>query len=173
MTAQNKLETMYKMRQSGTTLDQVGSRFGITREGVRKLLIKHYGSSGVRGLLTITELTRLTSCDYSYISKLKRRGVIQPAMLVGHGRTLWKPETVATIIIYIDRHCCPMCHGSVPSNRHVYCSRECYLEAHRYKNQPEEVRKRHNERVNRWLTENPEKARQIQQRKQAKRCSII
>jgi hypothetical protein len=168
MTAQDKLETMYQMRQSGTTLDQVGSRFGITREGVRKLLTKHYGSTRVKNLLTVTDLTRLTSYDYSYINKLRRRGVIQPAMVVGHGRTLWKPETIATIILYIDRHSCQTCHGPVPSNRQVYCCQECYREAHRYKNQPEEVKRRHNERVKRWLTENPGKARRLQQRKQAR-----
>jgi len=164
---------MYQMRQSGTTLDQVGSRFGITREGVRQLLTEHYGSTRVQDLLTATELARLTGCGYRYIDKLKRRGVIQPAIVVGLGRTLWKPETIAVIIIYIARHGCPMCHGPVPSNRQVYCSRECYLEAHRYKNQPEEARRRHNERVKRWLTENPGKARQIQKRKQARKCLII
>lgn len=142
MVTQTRLDTMYQMRQSGTTLDQVGHRFGITREGVRKLLTEHYGSTRVQDLLTVTELARLTSCSYCYIGKLKRRGVIRPAMVVGHGRTLWKPETIAAIIIYIDRHGCPMCHGPVPSNRQVYCSRECYLEAHRYKNQPEEARRR-------------------------------
>jgi hypothetical protein len=169
MTVQNKLEIMYQMRQSGTTLDQVGSCFGISREGVRQLLTEHYGSTRVQNMLTVTELAQLTGCSYSYISKLKRRGVIQPAMVVGHGRTLWKPETIATIILYIERHGCPICHGPLPSNRPVYCSRECYLEAHRYKNQPEEAKVRHNERVKRWLTENPEKARQIQRRKQARR----
>ena len=164
---------MYQMRQSGATLDQVGSRFGITREGVRKLLTEHYGSTRVQDLLTATELARLTNCVYSYICKLKRRGVIQPAMVVGHGRTLWKPETIAAIIIYIDRNGCPMCHDPVPSNRQVYCSRECYLEAHRYRNQPEEARRRHNQRVKRWLTENPQKARQIQRRKQARKYSMV
>ena len=87
-------------------------------------------------------------------------------MVVSHGRTLWKPETIATIIIYINRHGCPVCHGPVPSDRLVYCSRQCYFEAHRYKNQPEEARRRHNERVKRWLMEHPEKAKQIQQRAQ-------
>jgi hypothetical protein len=169
MVVQTRLDTMYQMRQSGITLDQVGSRFGITREGVRQLLTEHYGSTRVQGLLPATGLARLTGISYNYIAKLKRRGVIQPAMVVGHGKTLWKPETIATIILYIDRHGCPMCHDTVPCNRQVYCSRECYLEAHRYKNQPEEAKRRHNERVKRWLAENPEKARQIELRKQARR----
>lgn len=170
MAAQNKLETMYQMRQSGTTLDRVAGRFGITREGVRRLLTDHYGSTRIQNLLTVTELIRRAGCGYNYISKLRRRDIIRPAMVVGRGRTLWKPETVAAITGYIHRYNCPVCHGPVPSNRQIYCSRRCYLEANRYKNQPDEFRKRHNERVKRWLVEHPEKARQIQRRKQAKRC---
>ena len=169
MVTQIRLDTMYRLRQSGTTLDRIGSRFGITREGVRQLLTKHYGSARVQDLLTTTELARLTRCDYSYISKLKRRGVIQPAIVVGHGRTLWKREAIAAIIIYLAHHGCPICHGPVPSSRQVYCSRECYLEAHRYRNWSEAAKRQHSERVRRWLTENPEKAKQIQQRKRARR----
>ena len=163
---QTRPDIMHEMRQSGATLDQVGSRFGITRERVRRLLAREYGSTRVRGLLTAAELARLAGCTWKYIDKLRRRGVIQPAMVVGHGRTLWSPETAAVIIEYIDRHRCPVCHRPVPSNRQVYCSRACYLEAHRYKNQPEEVRRRHNERVKQWKAQHPERARQIQQRKE-------
>ena len=169
MVTQTKLDTMHQMRQSGATLDQVGSRFGITREGVRRLLTEHYGSTRVRSLLTVTELTWLAGCTYNYIDKLKRRGIIQPAKVVGRGRTLWKPEAIAAIIKYIDRHRCPVCYQPLSSDRLVYCSRQCYLEARRYKNQPEEARRRHNERVKRWLAEHPERARQIQQRKQRRR----
>lgn len=166
MAVQTSLDTMHQMRQSGTTLDRVGSRLGITREGVRQRLTKHYGSTRIQDLLTATELARLSGCGYWYIVKLKRRGVIQPAMVVGHGRTLWKPETIATVTTYIDRHRCPVCQQPLSSGRWVYCSQECYLEACRYKNQPEEAKRRHNERVARWVGEHPEEAKQIQQRKQ-------
>lgn len=169
MVVQTRLGTMHQMRQSGATLDRIGSRFGITRERVRYLLTEHYGSTRVQDLLTTTELARLSGCGYSYIDKLKRRGVIQPAMVLGHRKALWKPETIATVTTYIDRHRCPICHGPVPSNRQVYCSRECSLEARRYKNQPEEAKRRHNERTARWLGEHPEEAKQIQQRKQRRR----
>lgn len=166
MAAQNKLETMYRMRQSGTTLDRVGSRFGITREGVRRLLTEHYGSTRIQNLLTVTELVRRTGCGYSYVNKLKRRGIIQPTMVIGHGRTLWDRESVVAVIEYIDRHRCPVCHVPVPSDRFVYCSRQCYLEARRYKNQPEEAKRQHNKRVKRWMAQHPERAKQIEQRKQ-------
>ncbi|GAH45167.1 unnamed protein product, partial [marine sediment metagenome] len=39
---------------------------------------------------------------------------------------------------------------------------------HRYKNQPKEKKRQRDERAKRWLAEHPEKARQIQQRKQAR-----
>lgn len=131
MVAQTRLDTMHQMRQSGATLDRVGSRFGITRERVRYLLTKHYGSTRVQDLLTATELARLTSCGYSYIDKLERRGVIQPAMVVGRGKRLWKPKTIATITIYIDHHRCSVCQQPLSSNRRIYCSREHYLKARR------------------------------------------
>lgn len=168
MVVQTSLDIMHQMRQSGATLDRVGSRFGITKEGVRQLLTEHYGSTRIQDLLTATELARLSGCSYRYIVKLKRRGVIHPAMVVGRGRTLWKPEIIATIILYIDRHVCPVCHSPVPSDRLVYCSPGCYLEAHRYKNQSEEAKRQHNERVKRWLGEHPEDAKKIRQRAQRK-----
>lgn len=169
MVVQTKLDIMHQMRQSGITLDQIGNRFGITRERVRQLLAERYGSTRVRELLTATELARLAGCTWKYIDKLKQRGIIQPAEVVGHGRTLWKPQSIAIVIEYIDQHRCPVCHRPVPSNRQVYCSRGCYLEARRYKNQTKEARRQHDERVKRWRAEHPEKAKQIQQRAQARR----
>jgi hypothetical protein len=149
MVAQTKLDIMHQMRQSGATLEEIGSRFGITREGVRWLLAEHYGSTRIQGLLTTPELCRLARCTHNYIDKLKRRGVIQPANVVGRGRMLWQPETIVTITLYIDRHRCPMCHQPLSSNRQVYCSWHCYREAHSYKNQPEEARNQHKERAKR------------------------
>ncbi|MBA7581747.1 hypothetical protein ES708_23658 [subsurface metagenome] len=155
------------MRQSGATLEQLGSRFGITREGVRQLLTRHYGSTRIHELLTTIELRRLAGCTWKYIKKLRLRGVIQPAKVIGHAEALWHRETVAAVIEYIDRLRCPVCHQPVPSNRRGYCSRQCYLEARRYKNQPEEAKRRHDKSVARWIAEHPEKAGQIRQRAEA------
>lgn len=160
MVAQTKLDIMHQMRQSGATLEEIGSRFGITREGARWLLAEHYGSAGIQGLLTTPELCRLAHCTCNYIGKLKRRRVIRPANVVGHGRMLWQPETIATITLYIDRQRCLMCHQPLSSNRQVYCSWHCYHEAHRYKNQPEEAKRQPKERVKQWLAENSEKTKQ-------------
>jgi hypothetical protein len=168
MTTQVRADSLHQIRQSGATLQQIASLFGISREGARQRLFRHYGSTRIQGLLTAAELARLAGCTYRYIEKLQRRGAIQPAMVVGQGRTLWEPGTVAAVIIHIDRLRCPVCHRPVPSNRQTYCSKECYIEAHRYKNRSELEKSRHNERVARWLAEHQEQARQIQQRSQAR-----
>lgn len=143
MLAKAKLDNMYRMRQSGTTLDELGARFGITREGVRQLLNGHFGSTRVQNLLTVTELARRAGCSYRHIAKLKRHGVIRPKMVVGHGRTLWKPETIAAVTGYINRHECPVCHAPLPTHRSVYCSRKCYLEACRHHNKRRQAAKSH------------------------------
>lgn len=127
MVTETRLETMHQMRQSPATLQQIASPFGVSREAVRKLLARHYGSTRIGNLLTITELARLAGCTPSYIRKLRRRGIIQPARVVGRGRTLWEPETIAAIIIYIDHHRCPVCNGPLSSNRWVYCCDACYI----------------------------------------------
>lgn len=165
MVAQTK--AMHQMRQKGATLQQIASTFGISREEVRRQLTRHYGSTRIQDLLTAAELAHLAGCSYGYIDKLKRRGIIQPARVVG-GRTLWQPETVATITSYIDCHRCPVCQQPVPSNRSVYCSEACYIEASRYKNRPEAVRKRQQEATARWRANHPEQAREIDQRKAKK-----
>ena len=156
------------MRQKGATLQQIASTFGLSREGVRWLLTRHYGSTRIQELLSTTELRRLAGCTYNYIDKLKRRGLIQPAMVVGHGRALWPPQTIATIIMYIDRHRCPVCQRPVPTSRLVYCSRGCYLEAHWYKNRSEAARRRQQESTARWRANHLEQAREIDQRKAKK-----
>jgi len=163
---------MRQMRRSGASLQQIGSRFGISREWVRRLLVRHYGSARIRELLTVAELRHLADCSLRYIRKLTRRGVIQPAMVmgmgVGRGKTLWKPETVATITLYIDRHRCRVCQRPLPSSRRVYCSQGCYIEANRYKNRSEGYKRRHREWVARWRAAHPEQSREIQQRSERK-----
>ncbi len=144
--------SMYQMRQSGATLDQIAVHFGISRERVRQLLVKHHGSTRVGELLSTTEVRHRAGYTYNDILKLKRRGIIQPAKVVGRCRTLWKPETVDTIKGYADSRRCPVCSGPLPSNRRVYCSQACWIEG---------SRKLHNEQMRKWRHNHPEKVREI------------
>ena len=163
--------TIIHMRQSGASLQQIASHFGVSRERVRQLLVKHYGSTKVNALLGATDLARQVGSDQSYIRKLRRRGIIQPARVVGKKRTLWKPETVDTIARYVSNCRCRVCDGPLPSNRWVYCSRACWIEAyrHRYIKMSEQEKRVQKERVARWFKNHPEQARDIRRRYQRKR----
>lgn len=158
----DRLDTIYRMRQSGLTLKQIGSHFGITAEAVRWHLLKHYGSTEIHELLTVDELARLTGYSQGYILKLKRRGVIQPVK-VGRKNRYWQPETIATIIIYRDRHLaqCRICQQPLPAGRSVFCSEACSTEGGKFKNRPQAVKDRQRERVARWERDHPEQARKI------------
>jgi len=159
---------MQRMRQSGATLQQIAEHFDISRQRVSRLLIKYYGSTDIQDLVTIRELAQMVGSTRRYINKLRHWGAITPAMVIGHGRTLWEPKTAVTVISYLDSLTCPVCDTPLSSNRQAYCSYSCYLEAHKYKNEPEYARRQHRQSVTNWLAAHPEEARQIEQRKQRK-----
>lgn len=162
--------TIIQMRQSGASLQQIADRLGISRERVRQLLVRHCGSTRVDAyLLGMTELARGVGCSTSYIRKLRRRGITRPAKIVGKKKTLWKPETVDTILTYMASHRCPICNGTVPGNRQSYCSWTCLAEArrHRYMKMTDHEKKLHNKKVARWEKSHPAEA-EIMQRKQKK-----
>jgi transcriptional regulator with XRE-family HTH domain len=171
MVAEARLITVIKARQSGASLQEIASRLGISRERVRQLLIKHRGSTKVQDLLSAAELAQQAGCSQAWIGKLRRRGVIEPAKVVGMKRTLWKPETTKTIMAFLASHRCRVCNRSLPDNHWVYCSQECYTEEvnrHRYKKLSEQAKKLHNEKVARWQRSHPEEARIIRRRGQRK-----
>lgn len=130
-----KLDRIYHMRQEGATLQQIADDFGISRQRVSQVLIKHYGTSDVHGFLTTSELSRLASTTRQVITSLRRRGIIQPARFAGR-RTLWKPETIAAIIICNDSHRCRVCHAPLPTKRWEFCSEACRIKGRRYKTSP-------------------------------------
>jgi len=130
------------MRQEGATLQQIVDDFGASRQWVSQLLIKHYGTSDVHGLLTTSELSRLASTTREAITILRRRGIIQPARFVGR-RILWKPETIATVIIYNDSYRCRVCHAPLPTKRWAFCSEACRIEGRWHKNRLGAMGKRH------------------------------
>ena len=126
--------SMYGMRESGATLQQIADHYGISREWVRQLMFKRYGSSRPRSLLDISEVSRLTGCTRMDIFKLKRRGIIKPSQVVGRGRTLWTHDTVDIVKKYRDSRRCKVCDGPLPNNHWVFCSWSCWVEASRFRN---------------------------------------
>lgn len=142
-------------RDGGATLQEIGDEIGRSRERVRQILVKQYGTADIsKALLTTNQLAGLTNCSEPLIYKFRQQGIISP---VGHGR--WRPETVDIIL---EHRKCKMCGKPLPAHRFVYCSDTCQIEGGKYKNRSEVAKKLHNERIRHWQREHPERYREIQ-----------
>lgn len=160
----HELHSLDEMVQSGASLEQIADELRVDREKLTGLLLKQHGST--QGVITTRDLARQACLTRSYISKLERRGIIQPVKIADRGDRLWSPETVATIIIFRDknRKRCRICNRPVPSDRRVYCSEACRIEGRRFEYQPDAVRQRHKERTLEWAKAHPEMVREIHRR---------
>ena len=127
---------IYAMRQSGASLQQIADRIGRTKERVRQLLVKTYGSTK-RRLFSTEQLHQLLGLPRNRIMELYRDGIIPPAAEWQTGKNhfiLWSPEVVPYIIDYYKTHRrCKICHHLIPRRKWVYCSDACYHEGQKFK----------------------------------------
>ncbi|MFC1920656.1 hypothetical protein ACFLYQ_02895 [Chloroflexota bacterium] len=127
---------IYAMRRSGATLQQIAVIVGRTRERIRQILVKNYGSANHR-LISTEQLYRLSGTSRYRVIELYQDNVITPARewntSIGH-HLLWHPDTIKQIKGYLtSSKQCKVCNGSVPVPRRVYCSSKCYQEGHKCK----------------------------------------
>jgi len=151
--------SIYAMRYSGATLDQIADRVGRTKERIRQILIHNYGSTKHK-LVSTRQLCKLSGLSRNRIMQFHQDNVINPVRewdTSSGRRSLWSLSAVEKVIINsltssrTDR-LCRICHGPVPVNRHRYCSDKCYKESHKYKYRSIEARQRHSISVKRYRT---------------------
>jgi predicted nucleic acid-binding Zn ribbon protein len=146
--------SIYAMRQSGSSLQQIADRIGRTKERVRQILVKHYGSTK-RRLFSTDQLYHLLDLPRNQIIELYKDGIILPAYEWQSGRKhylLWHPTAVQDIIDYYKTHKqCRICHRIIPKGRWIYCSDTCYREGQKYSNMTNQAKKRRSTSVKRCL----------------------
>jgi hypothetical protein len=137
---------IYAMRRSGDTLQQIASRVGKTKERIRQILVKNYGSTRHK-LMSTEQLRKYLGFSRYKVVELYNDNVITPARewdTNGGRHLLWLPDTVDRIHNYMNSNkLCRMCKSPVPPGRRVFCSGECYKEGHKYKYMSDVARKRH------------------------------
>lgn len=143
------ISAIYAMRHSGATLGQIAERIGRTKERIRQILIKDYGSTRHR-LVSTRQLCKLAGLAPYRLAKLCRDSIISPVREwdTNNGHyCLWSPATVEKIKVYSKLsnavRLCRICHRPVLGNRHRYCSEQCYKESHKYKYRSFEAKERH------------------------------
>jgi len=153
---------IWAMRHSGASLQQIASKIGRTKERVRQILVRNYGSTK-HNLISTEQLCKLSGLPRNCIMKLYQDGVFTPVRewdtSIGH-YLLWSPATAEQVNIYYKTHrLCKMCHCPIPKVRLVYCSEQCYKESHKYKYRSTEAKQRHLRSVKRYR----EKCKQMAQ----------
>lgn len=133
------------MRQSGATLQQIADKIGRTRERVRQILVRKYGSTKNK-LISTEQLCKLLGLPRNRVMGLYRDGIITPARewdtRIGHF-ILWHPATWGQIIYYYKTNrLCKMCNSYIPKGRRYYCSKQCYEEGHKYRYRSIEAKQR-------------------------------
>lgn len=93
------ISAIYAMRHSGATLGQIAERIGRTKERIRQILIKDYGSTRHR-LVSTRQLCKLAGLAPYRLAKLCRDSIISPVREwdTNNGHyCLWSPATVEKI----------------------------------------------------------------------------
>ena len=137
--------TIYVMRHSGATLQQIADTIGRTKERVRQILVKNYGSTKHKKLST-EKLCKLSGLSRSRIVELYKDDVITPVKEwnTNNGQYfLWPLSTVEQIAAYYSSHrLCKICYRPIPKGRRIYCSEQCYREGHKYRHMSIEAKKK-------------------------------
>ena len=65
-------------RKQGLALQLIGDKVGVTRERVRQVLERYYGTTVVPGLVPRGKLARLLGCSSQRLQKLEKEGLLTP-----------------------------------------------------------------------------------------------
>jgi len=145
--------TVYDMRQSGATLQQIADKIGRTKERVRQILIKNYGSTEHQ-LISGGQLCRRLGLPKGRIIELCQGGVISPVAEWDTGNRhylLFSPAVAEQVDIYYKTHrLCKVCHRPIARGRKVYCSKQCFKESRKYKYKSAEAKQRQLRNVKRY-----------------------
>jgi len=144
----------------GLTLQEIGNRFGITRERVRQILLK----SGIRmpdGGVTFSEAALRLNCSHFLLRRAIENifGRVSVAEQFPRGiseQELARLESALPV--------CSICGERLTRKRRKYCSARCYSELWKYKNWSTEKKAKHIERCKHWAARNPQKTKLIQKR---------
>lgn len=147
---------IYAMRYSGATLRQIADKIGRTKERVRQILLKNYGSTRHK-LFSTKKACEMSGLSYHKVMKLCEDGVISPVVewdtISGH-HYLWSHAGIEKIKVFRElaktNRNCRICGAPVPEERQNYCSEHCYKESHKYRYRSLEAREKHRTSMRRY-----------------------
>jgi len=150
-----------KMRQSGSTLVEIGNAVGVSRERIRQILNENYDEIK-RTCLTEKEVVLLLGCSVSKLGRLRRQGILKPRHT--SSLYLYDAEEVKKARLAMR---CAFCGEPLPKYARKYCDR-CSKESRRspWKFRSEEAKQRCTNASRRWQEAHPERYKEIEGRAQ-------
>ena len=135
VTPSANVDTIYEMRQAGASLQQIAETTHRSKERIRQLLVKNYGTTKFN-LMSTAQLCGLLSLSRNQIINLYDSHIITPIVEWHTGKhhcLFWSPQIIDRIISYYrQQRICKMCSHPIPKGRMVYCSHKCYQEGQKY-----------------------------------------
>jgi predicted nucleic acid-binding Zn ribbon protein len=145
--------SVYAMRYTGATLKQIADKIGKTKERVRQILIRNYGTTKHK-LFSTRQLCKLTGLSRNRIMMLYESNIIAPVKMARTSigcHFLWSPDTVQkTVTWHRPTQFCKLCHRPVPHDRKCFCSERCYKDNHKYKYMDTEAKQRHLQSIKKY-----------------------
>lgn len=150
-----------KMRLEGWTLQMIGEKYGVTREGIRRIL----KSKKLQLQLPLSEENVIHQLHISkhYLQQLRQKGLIKPARM-GH-IFRYTPDDLDAVRNWLEHRVCRLCGNQLEKCCRLYC-RQCgpLRGRNHYRHSSVEQKKRHNLTCAKWQQEHPEQYQVIQQR---------
>lgn len=75
---------MKQMRDEGLTLQEIGDKYGITRERVRQLIKRRYKTTRMIHFYTRAQVAEVLKCPYTKLAKLEKEGKLSPLKKKAH-----------------------------------------------------------------------------------------
>jgi len=155
------------LRFQGLSFQEIGDRVNLSRERVRQ--INGAKSLHSYGLWFGNDVIRRCGIDHKHL-----KNAINLLGIVPYRETKAKILFNMADYIMLVNHfsvskTCRMCGSPLPPKKWIYCSRECAIEGNKYKHRSPDQRKKHSEYVKNWQRQNPEKAKEINDRSNDKR----
>jgi len=90
-----------QMREQGLSLQAIGDNVGVTRERVRQILRRHYGTTESK-FVSRERLAKFLGCSDYLLARLEERGALSP--LHSGGRYLYSPEEAEGAVERLIEH---------------------------------------------------------------------
>lgn len=81
----NQMKQMRELREQGHSLQAIGHEFGLSRERVRQLVVKHFGTSRIP-MPSRYKVAKLLGINWYHLKHWERQGLLNPIHYNGEYR---------------------------------------------------------------------------------------